>query len=196
MSKLSPRVEGVKSPTKVIYDYLISLQGDALIRACDAHEPYKKICSNDSFWREKVRHDFGKVDYKMRTSNDSPDSWKNTWEVLSKNRIKIVVGYSILDEKNLEDGNLLKDMVGSFDDKWLKDLLQKSTCSDKISLEAVVVVKNDKKLELIFMFDRMDRQKCMNLLVELIEEWSFEGKYLSKDDVWFEFGPVYSYSLI
>jgi len=195
MSKLSPRIEGVKSPTKVIFDYLLSLQGDALTRACNSHEAYKKICSNDNFWREKVKHDFGKVDYKMKTSNDSPNSWKTTWEVLSKNRIKIVVGYSVLDEKDLVDDIQLENMVDSFNDKWLTELLLKSACLDKINLDAVVIDKTNKKLELIFLFDKMDRQKCMNLLVDLIEEWSFEGKYLSKDDVWFEFGPVYRYSL-
>lgn len=196
MSKRSPRIEGVKSPTKVIFDYLISLEGETLIRACDGHETYKKICSNDNFWKEKLRADFGRVDYKMRISDNSPDSWKNTWMVLSKNRIKIIVGYSVLDEKDLLDDTQLEKMVESFNDEWLNELLQKSTCSDKITLDAVVVDKSDRKLELIFMFDKMDRQKCMNLLVELVEEWSFEGKYLSPENVWFEFGPVYRYNLV
>lgn len=46
-------------PNEIIFDILMNLDYDDIIKFCQTDSQFKDLCNSDAFWFEKARHDFG-----------------------------------------------------------------------------------------------------------------------------------------
>lgn len=189
----------IKTPTRLIFDYLVPLDKSTLEKACKFNPTYKKVCTNENFWKEKVKYDYGNETVRFENNDNKTLTWKSTWNILSKNTVKMVLIYSILSEngESLEATEEEMDEITSlFNQEWLYEIIGNNECRDKIKLFNIIVDKYSNNVELLFVFENMDRQKCIDLLFNQMDEWSFDAKIMSKNGELIELGPVMHRKLI
>ncbi len=84
-----------KLPYDLIYEYMLTIDNPLDMESvCSLSRAYAYICSQELFWKEKVKHDYGSHTEKFPYDEDT---WKDTWIGL-KSAITININNRIIDK--------------------------------------------------------------------------------------------------
>jgi len=135
-------------PTDIIYNIFLTLPYDDVINYCSINKNVNKICSNQSFWKDKYYQDFSQF---FSLNELLPSNYNGSWR--NEYQRKYYDKWTIFRKLALVLPNYIKDYVMYFNDPDYADLL----------ILAILILPLKEAEKYIYFLDKHERDELIRV---------------------------------